>query len=119
MTHDAHEQTVSDLQDLIEEERHAVLRGDLDHVARVFDRKSALIDALNGTQGGGGPDLGELRSRIERNQTLLEAAMRGARTAADRLKRMRRSRETLTLYDARGRSVDHPALGHPTFERRA
>lgn len=119
MRNDAQEQTVSDLLNLVEEERNAVLWGDLDHVARVFERKSDLIEALNGMERADSADLEELRSRIERNQMLLEAAKRGARMALARLKSMRRSREMLTLYDAHGWSVDHPTLGHPTFERRA
>ena len=119
MTNDPREKAVSDLLDLVEEERNAVLRGDLDHVARVFERKSDLIVALNGMEVADNAELEELRNQIERNQMLVEAAKRGAHMAVDRLKSMRRSRETLTLYDAHGRSVDHPTLGHPTFERRA
>lgn len=100
--------TMDALDDLLDSERAALLKGKLDEVARLHTRKEALIYALNRFEFEDREMLGPLHSKVERNQALLDSALDGVRSVARRLAAIRRVRQSLDTYDAFGKkqSVD-------------
>lgn len=101
---------------LLEDERRAILDGQLDSLARIAERKARLVTDL-----GAEPevDLSGLRLKAERNQELLESALHGIREVAERLKEMRAARSGLETYDSHGQRRTMTADTGNTVERRA
>ena len=111
--------TVDSLDDLLDEERAALLDGNLDQIGRMLKRKERLINALNDSDQ---PEIGaltKLNIKVVRNQALLTSALEGIQNVADRLTAMRRIKDSLDTYDARGlrKRIDMPSKGK--VERRA
>lgn len=111
---DSTPQTLIDrLDDLLDAEREMLLKGELDMMAGIAGEKEILIDALNALEPERHPELGDLQSKVARNQVLLDGALQGIRKVARRLAALRRIRRTLETYDARGQKrtiqgeVDH------------
>ena len=111
--------TVDFLDDLLEEERLALLDGNLDLIGRMFDRKESLIEALNDHDTPDIKALSDLNIKVVRNQALLGSALEGIQSVADRLATMRRIKSSLDTYDAQGRrkKIDMPLKG--SVEKRA
>ncbi len=100
----------SDLAQLLEEERSAILAGRWDALDALARRKeAALADA---------GDLAPLAASLARNQALLAAALEGVREVGRRRAALASSRLGLVTYDARGARAELP-LAPPKFERRA
>ena len=111
MTDDGCDTNLSALDDLLDAERAALLVGDLDLIARLTDRKAALIDALGQAQPRHHDALSDLSGKVARNQVLLDNALDGIRSVSRRLSVLRRVRQSLDTYDEQGakRSIDiHP-----------
>lgn len=96
------------LDDVLEDERSALLTGDLEKVGRLFDRKEALIDELSELEKFEAQTLHALQRKMKRNQDLLDSALEGIRAVAGRLAALRRVRSTLDTYDSNGakRSIE-------------
>lgn len=90
------------LDDLLEEERAALLTGDLEKVGRLFDRKEGLIEELSQLEQFEARTLNTLQDKMKRNQALLDSALEGIRAVAGRLAALRRVRSTLDTYDSNG-----------------
>lgn len=101
------------LDKLLEDERRALLAGDLMAIGILLRRKEALIDTLNDLPPQAGNGLQALQGKVERNQALLDGALQGIRKVAARMAAFRRIRRTMETYDAEGRKttilgeVDH------------
>ena len=109
MTDKAIGKVFANLDALLEEERAALLRGDLDELEDMHARKSALLDQLHALDAARDADaLHDLQAKLTRNHALLDSAMLGIRAVARRLAAVRRVRETLDTYDEDGNksSVD-------------
>ncbi|MGR3322704.1 MAG: flagellar biosynthesis protein FlgN [Pseudooceanicola sp.] len=91
------------LDDLLNRERDALLSGQLDRLPDLLEDKERLIERLGRTEMAEESQLAALRRRAERNQALLDNAMRGIRAVAERLGTMRRLRQSLDTYDPSGR----------------
>ncbi|MEP1962596.1 flagellar biosynthesis protein FlgN [Tateyamaria sp.] len=119
MRHEDLETTMDALDDLLDSERAALLKGQLDDVSRLHSRKETLIDALNGFEFEDRGALSGLQGKVERNQALLDSALDGVRSVARRLAAIRRVRQSLDTYDSFGkkRSVDLSTGG--SLEKRA
>ncbi len=109
---------VTALEALLEEERQALLAGDIGRFATLADRKEALAGRLQG-QDADPATLAALRSRLERNAALLDAALAGIRSVADRLAAMREVREALATYDPRGQRRNIRQAAAPRLEKRS
>lgn len=111
---DANPQKLIDrLDGLLEQERDALLSGELEDIARIAAQKEELMDALNAIAPGDRGNLQSLQAKVARNQVLLDGALQGIRKVATRLAALRRIRRTLETYDASGRKqtiqgeIDH------------
>ncbi|WP_299372669.1 flagellar biosynthesis protein FlgN [uncultured Tateyamaria sp.] len=110
---------IDSLDDLLEAERTALLRGDLDDVTRLHDRKERLIDALNKADALDRAALAPLKDKVERNQDLLNSALEGVRSVARRLAAIRRVRKSLETYDAKGEKRTVEIRSETSVEKRA
>lgn len=106
-------------QELLEEERRILLRGDLEALAALLPKKESLVETLLETSGWDRDMIGPVEEKLKRNQLLLDGALDGIRAVAARLAALRQVRSALDTYDARGRrqSVKTPVKNH--LEKRA
>jgi flagellar biosynthesis/type III secretory pathway chaperone len=91
-----------ELDDVLEQERDALLTGDLEKVGRLVDRKESLIEGLSVLEEFEAASLQALQGKMQRNRDLLDSALEGIRTVAGRLAALRRVRGTLDTYDSKG-----------------
>lgn len=94
--------TIDALDDVLDQERVALLDGNLDLVGRLVVRKGALSDALTGDYPPNSELISALSIKANRNQILLGSALEGIQRVTDRLGTMRRIRTSLETYDAQG-----------------
>lgn len=110
---------VGTLDDLLESERAALLKGDVDRINRLVDRKEALISQVSALTDVPASVLATLQEKLRRNHELIEHALAGIRAAAKRVEDMRKARETLQTYDRRGRLQDLSTAAKRAVEKRA
>jgi flagellar biosynthesis/type III secretory pathway chaperone len=110
---------VDQMDRLLDEERHALLDGDLEAIGALLTRKEALIDALNALTSGGAKDIKGLQGKVLRNQALLDGALQGIRTVAGRLAALRKIRRTLETYDRSGQKSTISDIIEHQVEKRA
>lgn len=103
---------------LLEMEREALLAARLDSLAALVAEKERLMDRLAALDAAAG-DLTGLRGKAERNQQLMDSAMRGIRSVASRLGTLRRLRRTLETYDRAGQRKIIATPGGGQVEKRA
>ena len=109
---------IAQLDALLETERAALLRGDLQAIADTVAKKEQLIDMLN--KGVARPaDLSGLHHKLRRNQALLDGALQGIRTVAARMAAYRRIRKSMDTYDREGRKLTIPGDISRKVEKRA
>lgn len=90
---------ITRLTNLLEEERAALLKGDLWKVATFTPEKEALADALEASR----PDqLTALAMPLSRNAALLAAARAGVQDVLSTLSKQRAARTALSSYDRSG-----------------
>ena len=96
---------IDSLQDLLDEERAALIEGKLDALPDLLTRKEALFEELTTLREEeeiDADDLAPLQYGFARNQQLLESAQAGLRATQARMGTMRRVRTTFESYDNRG-----------------
>ncbi len=103
MTDKTDHEVVKRLEALLEEERAALLEGDLKRVSGFLDEKQDLIERLNAEHSGDAKDLQVLQVNVERNQDLLDSALQGIRKVSARIATFRNIRRSLETYDEQGR----------------
>lgn len=119
MTDEKTQDILDALTDLIEEERAALLSGQIDAISELLQRKENLIAALEESQPTNRGALEALQIRMARNQVLYDQALQGIRNVADRLSALRRLRKSLETYDQLGRKTEIAAPVANRLERRA
>lgn len=110
---------LSGLDELLDRERVALLEGDLEFISRSLREKERLIDALNGLQFDSRVELAVIKKKVQRNQNLLDSALDGIRSVADRMSALRRIRDTLETYDQTGQKTVLDGLRAGRVEKRA
>tara|TARA_R110002072_G_scaffold46991_5_gene130032 strand:- start:1460 stop:1819 length:360 start_codon:yes stop_codon:yes gene_type:complete len=107
------------LDELLEAERAALLKGDLEKLADMLPRKEELIDALNAVIHTDFQALQTLDSKVRRNQLLLDGALEGIRNVAQRLAALRRLRGSLETYGSDGKKSNIDVDMDHSVEKRA
>lgn len=110
---------IDGLDDLLERERQALMKGDVDGVARLHDEKASLVDALNQFDAQEASELRDLNDKVLRNQLLLDTALDGIRSVARRLAAIRRVKQSLETYDEAGRKTSVDMGVDRSVEKRA
>ena len=119
MTDNTAQDMMDALDDLLDQERRALIGGNLDKIARLLARKEDLIDGLNEIDGLSQVELGDLHGKVTRNQALLNSAMEGIRAVATRMANLRRVRKSLDTYDQAGNKHCIVTAATSTVEKRA
>ena len=107
------------LDDLLDQEREALLAGKLDMIADLVAEKEQLIEKIVGTDGPERQRLVALQTKAMRNQALLDSTLQGIRTVANRFATLRRIRKSLETYDESGNKSIVPSAPVSKVERRA
>lgn len=103
---------------LIEEERAALLDGDLDRVAALLPEKEALVQTLL-TEAEDADLVAPLQDGLRRNAVLFDHALEGLRQVVKRLGSLDGIRKTLETYDSLGRRTCLSGPAPSSVERRA
>ena len=111
--------TIAALETLLERERSALIAGDFDALVDQFDEKKTLIDRLNGSGEAVDVSLSGLQAKALRNQALLDSALRGIRSVANRMNTLSRIRQTLDTYDESGQRQTIEGQPSRKMEKRA
>lgn len=119
MKNDENHNPIDDLNTLLDQERAALLDGNLEAIAALAPRKEALIDQLNTQAPQPRKIMSELQGKVMRNQELLDGALEGIRTVAARMAAVQRIRRNLETYDKSGRKSEVPAIIDHKVEKRA
>ncbi|NNE53779.1 MAG: flagellar biosynthesis protein FlgN [Sulfitobacter sp.] len=119
MTNDSAQRPIAALNELLENERTALLGGDLEKVTTLLPTKEDLIGQMTDVCPSDPALLQALSLKVARNQALLTGAMEGIRTVNDRLSALRRVRDGLETYGADGKRRAIATHESPSVERRA
>ncbi|APE44979.1 hypothetical protein BOO69_17370 [Sulfitobacter alexandrii] len=119
MTHPGATERIEALDHLLDEEREALLTGNLGRLADLLDPKEALIEEINAIPPGNAGRLRHLDVKVRRNQHLLDGALDGIRSVAARMAELRQVRDGLETYGADGRKRTIEIQDGPSVERRA
>ncbi|CRL12416.1 flagellar protein FlgN [Phaeobacter italicus] len=119
MTDRTPQDMIEQLDDLLDQERIALLAGDLHELEPLLAQKEEIITALNMAGDLERETLESVQSKVTRNQALLDSAMEGIRAVAARMAELRRVRKGLDVYDQAGRKTRFATRGAPTLEKRA
>ena len=119
MNSDRIQATIDDLDDLLDDERQALLAGELENIARLHDRKTQLIEELRQLDLKDQEKLRDLSKKVGRNQELLSSALDGIRAVARRLSDVRQAREKIETYDASGKKQSISTSIQKNLEKRA
>ena len=119
MTGDTAQHLITRLDEILDAERAALLRGDIQTLERHVEEKEALIAALNALAPTEAQDLPALQDKARHNQALYEGALDGLKRVASRIAAFRRIRESLETYDEAGRRRTIRGTIDTTVEKRA
>ncbi|KIN63009.1 FlgN-like protein [Sulfitobacter noctilucicola] len=112
-------QKITELNELLDAEREALLKGDLESLQAFFVPKEALIDAMNEVPQ---TDLAAMRlldQKVKRNQKLMDGTMEGIRSVATRIANLKDVKGALETYGADGKRRDISLGIDASVERRA
>lgn len=118
MTNNTTQVVMNELDALLDEERDALLAGNLDAMSALVERKENLISTLNAHQQPQA-DLVHLQGKVSRNQTLLDGTLEGIRAVTGRLAAFRKIRRTLETYDQTGQKTTISDASESKVEKRA
>jgi flagellar biosynthesis/type III secretory pathway chaperone len=110
---------IDTLDKILEQERDALMSGDLDAIPKLLEQKEALFDQLQDVRVEERGHLEVLHSKVTRNQALLDSALRGIRSVSERMATLRRVRKTLETYDSAGRKMTFESNPEHKVEKRA
>lgn len=112
-------ETAQELHTLLDQEREALIEGDLAKLAELLTPKEALIDAMGALPLADLDDLQALDLKVRRNQLLFDSALEGIRAVASRLASLREVKAAFETYGADGRKHDILPEPDTSVERRA
>lgn len=110
---------IDELDAILEQERRALVKGEIQRLEAFLERKEELIGQLNTLEHKTPEILGDLQDRLARNQALLGSAMQGIKAVANRMAELRRVRKGLEVYDRAGKKARFSTTGSLKLEKRA
>ena len=96
------EAIITELHALLDREKQALMAADFDPLAELLAQKETLLHQLACSK----PTtdlLGGIQTKMDENQTLLAAAIKGVSAARDRLEALKTVQNTLSTYAPDGR----------------
>lgn len=119
MSYPKQETEIEQLDDLLEQERDALLAGNLEEMVGLLARKEQLLEALNTTQQRDLPQLMRLDRKVKRNQLLLNGALEGIRSVTQRMAALQKVRQSLETYTSDGEKKRIEMQTNHSVEKRA
>lgn len=119
MTQQAAQDLIDELDTLLDQERQALIDGDLELLGRMLEKKQNLIENINKIDALEREHLIHVHDKVTRNQELLNSAMEGIRAVANRMADLRRVRQGLETYDQTGRKTRYETQAPSSLEKRA
>jgi ferric-dicitrate binding protein FerR (iron transport regulator) len=110
---------LDELYEILDQERQALIAGDLDRIAGFAQRKEALFEALKAADLPAPPDLEALQAKATRNQALFDASLAGIRSVSNRLAALRQVGSSLDVYNASGARQTVSLRDGGSLEKRA
>ncbi|MBE1285494.1 MAG: flagellar biosynthesis protein FlgN [Rhodobacteraceae bacterium] len=107
------------LDDVLEQERRALIKGSLEQLEDLVSRKEDAISRLGTLTRIEHDSLDRVQDKIRRNQALLTSAMAGIQAVSDRMSELRKAREGLDIYDRSGRRTRYDLTACTKLEKRA
>ncbi|SEO07043.1 FlgN protein [Salinihabitans flavidus] len=104
---------------ILDRECTALKDGNLEAIPSLLKEKEALFDRLQSLDHAARGELDALQSKVAHNQALVDGALHGIRTVADRLGNLRRVHSSLETYDSAGRRTSVPNNSQRHVEKRA
>ncbi len=101
--------------DVLARERAYLLSGRYEELERIQAHKTAALARLRGMRDD--RKLKAIRDQLVANNTLLEAAAHGFRTARDRVRDIRQSAGRFQTYQRNGARTDHNTTGGALEQR--
>ena len=119
MSHETCQKLIDQLDSILEQERKALVSGDLAQLTEIVPRKETVIDELNALDQLERSALDDTQTKLHRNQLLLNSALEGIQAVAGRMAEMRKAREGLDIYDETGRKTRYGMMATAKLEKRA
>lgn len=110
---------INELDEILDLERSALVRGELQEIDAMLSRKEAAIEQLNAIGDLERNVLAQVQTKVSRNQELLNSAMDGIRNVAQRMAELRRVRKGLDVYDSAGRKSRYGTVMGKNLEKRS
>lgn len=118
MTQHDPQRLIDELDEILDQERQALVRGELTQIEDLLSRKEAVIAQLNEFEDLEQATLSKVHSKVSRNQELLNSAMQGIRSVASRMAELRRVKKGLDVYDSSGRKARYGTTMGQRLEKR-
>ncbi|MGR3621148.1 flagellar biosynthesis protein FlgN [Pseudophaeobacter sp.] len=118
MTNHDPQSLIEELDEILDQERQALVRGELDQIEALLSRKEAAISRLNAFEDLERAALNKVQTKVSRNQELLNSAMEGIRSVAARMTELRRVKKGLDVYDRTGRKARYGTTMGQRLEKR-
>ena len=119
MDNEIHKDVIARIEHILETEKSALIEGKLDQIGPLTEQKQALFERLTSLDHPESSALEGIQAKAERNQELLNGALRGIRKVAKRLATLRAIRKSLETYDETGRKCTITGVAEHKVERRA
>ncbi len=110
---------VDSLERILEREHASLLKGNIGEMTALTMRKEQILEKLNKAQLKSRNLHVPLQNKIQRNQALLESALEGIRSVADRIAEMREIRGKINTYDQSGARQSISVALESKIEKRA
>ncbi|MEP2717363.1 flagellar biosynthesis protein FlgN [Pseudophaeobacter sp.] len=110
---------IDELDDILDQERSALVRGELEQIEVLLARKESVIAQLNTIDTLEREALSQVQTKVSRNQELLNSAMDGIRSVATRMAELRRVKKGLDVYDSAGRKARYGTTTGQRLEKRS
>ncbi len=110
---------INALDAILDQERVALIKGELTSLEPLLKEKDALISRLNDLGAAEKDSMASVQSKVVRNQALLSSAMEGIRAVAGRMAELRKVRKGLDVYNQSGARSSFSTSGAKALEKRA
>jgi flagellar biosynthesis/type III secretory pathway chaperone len=109
---------VRTLEACLGQEQLHLLRGEIEPLSELGGKRRQIMDALEAADRIDPEVLARLQRLARRNMAMIEAALRGVRSARLRIEEIRRVSRSLDTYSAKG-AMENLGDAHRNVERRA
>lgn len=119
LPHQNPQNLIDELDEILDQERSALVRGELTQIEDLLARKETIIAQLNTIDSLERQALTQVQTKVSRNQELLNSAMEGIRSVATRMSELRKVKKGLDVYDRAGRKARYGTTMGQRLEKRS